>query len=283
MSLDRLHPALPCGRPAVRTGKVAVLEEFARLRTSDEFAGLDEVVALMAEDVAWSTLYGDIIKGRKDIKVWMETESQAGRKNIDFGPWSNDNAPDRWKRDMKVTFTSKATHDVVQTVTMAQGLIQKVVMKPKYPALGVALAFADARTKQDDEAALEQMSEKVEWKAWDGFHVEGKEGVRKLFHEQKGREVVRQGRTEFEAATVNEQVGIFERILDIERVDGIKVRTKQKLFIKGELTELEPVNFGNGNIKPIWGVLPKIYEVHVLTTEELIEGKWVKSKEDDHW
>merc|ERR1719422_141433 len=163
----------------------------------------------------------------------MQTEHQAGRRNIDQGAWErHPKLASHYVRDMTVTFSSKATHTVVQTIKVVKGLIQSIGVKPKYPALGVALAFAGARSAQDDEAALAQMSEKVEWKAWDGFHVEGKEGVRKLFREMKGREVSRRSRTEFEAAVVNEQGGVFERLLDIERVDGIKVRTTHRIYVR---------------------------------------------------
>merc|ERR1719422_80505 len=210
----------------------------------------------------------------------MQTEHQAGRRNIDQGAWErHPKLPSHYIRDMKVTFSSKATHIVVQTIKVVKGLIQSIGVKPKYPALGVALAFAQARSDQDDQAALAQMSEKVEWKAWDGFHVEGKEGLRKLFQEQKGREM-RQGRTEFEAAAVDEHGGVFERLLDIERIDGIKVRTTQRIFVKGELTEQAPLKLPDGKIKPIWDFVPKIVEVHVLTTEEFVDGKWKKAQED---
>lgn len=239
---------------------------------------------MLSEDCMWSTLYLEKINGRAAILAWMKCESQEGRKNMEQGTWSQDSlGSNSYTRDVKVTFPSKATHDVVQTVTLVQGQITEVMIKPLYPALSVALAFAEARSNHDDEASLDQMSQNVEWKAWDGFHVEGKEAVRKLFRQQKGREVVRQGRTEFEAATVNEHEGVFERLLDIERVDGIKVKTKQMLFVRGELSEMAPVDVGRGRLKAVWGIAPKIVEVHVLTTEEFVDGKWVKSQEDDHF
>lgn len=257
-----------------------MLAHFATLRQEADFVACAQ---LMASNITWYTLYEDIISGRDNVLKFMTTEHEAGRRNVDQEEWApHSKLPRTYQRTLKVLFSTKATHEVVQTIKVEHNLIKTIQFKPKYPALAVVLAFADARNVGDEEAALAQMSDKVEWKAWDGFHVEGKEAVRHLFHEQKGREV-RTGHSEFEAATVNEQGGVFERLLDIERVDGIKVRTNQRIFVKEELTEEKPLKLADGTVKTIRGLRPKIVEVHVLTTEEMVDGTWVKSTEDDHW
>jgi len=257
-----------------------MLAHFATLREEADF---EACARLMASDITWYTLYNEAISGRDNVLTFMTAEHEAGRRNVDQEKWvRHSKLPRTYQRVMKVLFSTKAKHDVVQTITVEENLIKTIQFKPKYPALAVALAFAGARGAGDEEAALAQMSDKVEWKAWDGFHVEGKEAVRHLFHEQKGREV-RTGHTEFEAATVNEQGGVFERLLDIERVDGIKVRTNQRIFVNVELTDEKPLKLADGTVKIIRGLQPKIVEVHVLTTEEMVDGKWAKATEDDHW
>lgn len=259
-----------------------MLAHFAKLRQEADFVAC---ASLMADDITWYTVYGDTISGSDNVLAFMTKEHEAGRRNVDQEEWRRHSKPNRhrmYQRDMTVMFSTRAKHEVVQTIQVDNGLIKTIQFKIKYPALAVALAFAEARSAGDEEAALAQMSDKVEWKAWDGFHVEGKEAVRHLFHEQKGREV-RTGHTEFEAATVNEQGGVFERLLDIERVDGIKVRTNQRIFVKAELIEEKPLKLSDGTVKTIRGLQPKIVEVHVLTTEEMVDGNWVKSTEDDHW
>lgn len=239
-----------------------------------------EAGLLLTEDAEWNTLYSKKLTGRQEIIDWRENERKTGRRNKAESPWVQEvNGTTKYKRDMKVVFPSKATHQVVQTVTCQDGLISHVDVSPKFAALSVALMFEKARSADDDEAALEYMSENVEWKAWDGFHVEGKEAVRKLFRQQKMRETKREGESEFEAANVNETGGVFERSLYIERVDGIKVKSKQRLYVKGELAEMEPVSVGSGEQRTCYGIQLKIVEVKVLATEEMIDGHWIQAND----
>lgn len=238
---------------------------------------------MLSEDATWQTIYSETIRGRGKIFVWMEEESRNGRKNKNEQPWTRDPLdPSKYRREMKVAFPSKATHEVVQIASVQGGYITSIAVKPKYPALAVAIAFAQARANHDDDAAVEHMAEEVHWKAWDGHVVKGKEAIKRLFREQKGREVKREGTTEFEAAQVNDVGGMFERELFIERVDHIKVKTKQRLYVKGELTEMQPVSNADGSERKCWGMVPKIVEVKVLMCEEMVDGKWVKIDDPDH-
>lgn len=254
--------------------EVKLLNQYADMKKAYDHAGCCE---LLAESAVWRTLYSEEVAGRSAIEEWMQREASMGRRNHNEEPWvMSEVEPLKFKRGMKVTFPSKATHEVVQTATVQDGQITHIEMKAKYPALSCAIAFAQARASQDDDAALAQMSESIVWKAWDGHEVRGKDAVRRLFREQKGREVKRSGTSEFEAAQVNEAGGCFERELMIERVDGIKVKTKQQLYVMGELGEKAPVDIREGNRRQCWGMVPKIVQVRVLTTEELVDGVWVK-------
>eukprot|EP00429_Kryptoperidinium_foliaceum_P042497 CAMPEP_0176104816 /NCGR_PEP_ID=MMETSP0120_2-20121206/52596_1 /TAXON_ID=160619 /ORGANISM="Kryptoperidinium foliaceum, Strain CCMP 1326" /LENGTH=340 /DNA_ID=CAMNT_0017438925 /DNA_START=61 /DNA_END=1083 /DNA_ORIENTATION=- len=234
----------------------------------------------LAEDCVWHTMYAEEIKGRTAIVEWRDAEMRRGRRNRSETMWTKEQ-DGMYKREMKVIFPSKATHQVVQTVVLQAGKIKEIVVKPKYAALSVALKFAVARAKGDDEEALRYMADDVRWKAWDGFHVEGKEGIAKLFREQRMKEVSRHGESEFEAAQVNDQGGVFERLLYVERVDGIKVKAKQRLYVRSELSEVEPVCLAKGEVRKCYGLVPKIIEVKVLATEEMIDGTWVVT-EDGH-
>mmetsp|Transcript_92214 Transcript_92214/g.192831 ORF Transcript_92214/g.192831 Transcript_92214/m.192831 type:complete len:373 (+) Transcript_92214:146-1264(+) len=251
-----------------------VLSNYADYRRQKDFAS---ACSLFSEDCIWSTLHEDIISGREALLDWMENEHREGRRNRAEQPWIRwETNPNMFWRECKVTFPSKATHEIMQTATVQNGLITRMVVEPKYPALRCAIRFAQERASTNDEFALDLMAEDVKWITWDGFRCKGKEGVRKLFRDQKGREVKREGTTEFEAAQVNEVGGVFTRDLLIERVDGIKVKTIQQVYVMGVLTEMDPVKLPNGETKTLWGMVPKIVEVRVLASEEMVDGKWVK-------
>merc|ERR1719291_1352005 len=94
------------------------------------------------------------------------------------------------------------------------------------------------------------------------------------------REVKREGESEFQAISINEHGGIFERLLYIEWVDGIKVRSTQRLYIRGELDEVDPVSISEaGAPRKCYGITMKIVQVQVLATEEMIDGEWSKASD----
>jgi len=259
----------------VRSKDYATLDDFFRCLNDGKS---DDAGALMTDLATWDTLYFQRIQGRAAILEWRERERQSGRRNKFEGEWSlKSEGSTTYTREMKVAFPSGATHRVVQTVTLDNGRISHVEVKPKFPALGTALKFAMARTADDDEEALEQVSDDVEWTAWDGFRVSGKEGLRKLFRDQKVRESKRAGESEFKAVTVNEQGAVFERLLYIERIDGIRVRSTQRLYIQNQLHAMDAVDIGGGLQRKCYGIVPRIVAVRVLATEEMIDGEWTGS------
>mmetsp|Transcript_50624 Transcript_50624/g.128560 ORF Transcript_50624/g.128560 Transcript_50624/m.128560 type:complete len:328 (+) Transcript_50624:50-1033(+) len=255
-------------------GELAVLNLYSERMRQMDFNGC---CALLAQDAGYHSMNGDLISSRAAIEVWIDEQARAGRRNREDKPWVQCNsAPHMWSREMKVTFPSRVTHDVIETATLEDGNITRIEMAPKCPALRTAMQFAEARKERDDRKALDLMSVNVSWKTWDGIEVRGKDAVKKLFRDMNGREVKRESTTEFECAQVNEVGGCFVRDLEIERVDGIKVKTKQKLYVMGELSELDPIELPNGGRRKCWGMVPKIVEVYVVTTEEMLHGKWMK-------
>jgi len=227
---------------------------------------------LLAPDCAWHTMYEDKLEGRAAIGRWHAKEVAAGRKVERETEWV-EVEPDVYQREIHVAVPRRATHEVVQRATFDGELIKEVVCEPKHPALRVALRFARAQSADDDEAAVEELSDDVGWKAWDGLEVRGKQRMRKFLREQRAREVTCPGESEFQAARYTKHGAHFERLVFIERVDGIKVRGRQRLYVRSEVSHVGSATAG-GRQRRCFGVVRKIAKVEVLPIEEMINGRW---------
>lgn len=238
------HPAF---QPA---SDLEVVVEYARLRSLSKN---QDAVALFSENATWVTLYQQVLSGREQIKTWMDQETQAGRANLVEGDWEEDG--ECYSRELTTKFPRGGLHEVIQSVEVSKRQITTVRIKPKWKAHGVVIDFANLRANGDNEAALEHMADGVRWKTWDNVEVQGKEKVMELMSAQTLHGDKRVGMSDFEAlGEVTDEQAIFERAMQIERLDGVKVRATQTLTISGD---------------PL-----KIVEVYMHPEEELKDGSW---------
>lgn len=228
-----------------------MVQLFAQLRQEKRFG---ECVDLFSDDGKWHTLYGNTIIGKQELKDWMEREHKDGRQNLIEGEWVSEGQD--FKRELKVLFPNGGTHTVFQTLKFSNGKIAEVVVKPKFEAHVVVLQFAEARNKNDDEAALALMSDEVTWITYENYRVQGKHRVRELLLDMKKINENRQGLSDFEKRDENvlEHDGRFERTVLIEQPDGEKTRSTQTIVVQDL----------------------KIVTINVVSKEHMIKGKWAE-------
>jgi len=235
-----------------------VLDGFATHRRSGDNA---RAASWLSKDAEWTTLYEDTIKGKDEIQKWLEEEVQHGRRNVEEGQWipAFAGSVDSFKRDLTVHFPNGSTHQVIQKVSLQGRRISKIRVEPVHEAHRVVLTFALARKRGDDEAAIRLMSDDVLWRTFDDFSIKGKQEVRQLLQKQRQRQEKRVGMSDFEAIPpITEKGGEFSRKMQIERPDGVKIRTAQTL-----------------KVAMAKGVL-RITQIHVHSEEMLRDGQWVE-------
>merc|ERR1719343_695542 len=128
---------------------------------------------------------------------------------------------------------------------------------PKWKSHALVIDFALAREQGDDQTALDKMDKNVVWKTWDNAEIIGKSAVAEFMADRRREGEKREGISDFEAlGDVTDELGIFERSMDIQRPDGVRVNGTQTLTVRG--------NHGRF----------KITEVYVHPEEELKDGQW---------
>jgi hypothetical protein len=227
-----------------------ILNKYGKLRASGKN---EEAIALFHDDAKWVTLYKTALNGKSEIQMWMDREKEKGRANLQEGSWAEDGPV--YSRALSTQFPRGGLHEVVQSVAIEKGLIKMVEIKPKWKAHQVVIDFAIAREKDNDKTALDFMDTNVTWKTWDNVEITGKEEVEKLMALQRQHGEKREGLSDFEAlGDVTHDYAMFERSLEIQRPDGVKVRSTQTLTVRGD---------------PL-----KIVEVYVHPEEEMKDGNW---------
>merc|ERR1719291_711227 len=171
----------------------------------------------------------------------MNREKEKGRANLTEGRWYVDG--DRYSRELTTKFPRGGLHEVIQSAVISRGHIKEVKIAPKWQAHALAIDFALAREQGDDQTALDKMSAGVVWKTWDNAEIAGKAAVEELMAEQRR----------------HAEMGIFERAMDIQRSDGVRVCGTQTLTVKGN---------------PL-----RITEVYVHPETEMKDGQWVQPAE----
>jgi len=183
----------------------------------------------------------------------MDREKEKGRKNLTEGAWKKDG--DAYSRQLTTKFPRGGLHEVIQSVRISEGKIVEVRITPKWKAHAVVIEFAVAREKGDDQAALAEMAANVEWRTWDNVEVKGKDKVAELMGQQREHNEKREGTSDFEAlGDITDELGLFERAMEIQRSDGIKVQSTQTIRVRGN---------------PL-----KIDEVYVHPEVEMQDGQW---------
>jgi hypothetical protein len=234
-----------------------LLEKFSQLRRDGHF---EKVKKMFAEDAKWVTLYKKPLEGSEGICAWLTSENDKGRVNTVESPWRVDG--EKYSRDLTTKFPRGGLHEVIQSAVISRGLIQEMAITPKWAAHALVIDFALAREQGDDQTALQKMDKNVVWKTWDNAEVTGKSAVAELLAERRKEGEKREGMSDFEAlGEVTEEHGIFERSMDIQRADGVRVNGMQTLTVS------------------LKGGRFKITEVYVHPEKELQDGQWVEPVE----
>jgi hypothetical protein len=232
-----------------------ILARYSQLRADGNF---EEATKMFSADARWVTLYKKSLEGSEEIGNWMNREKEKGRANLTEGQWYVDG--DKYSRELTTRFPRGGLHEVIQSAVISRGYIKEVKIAPKWQAHALAIDFALAREQGDDQTALEKMSASVVWKTWDNAEIAGKAAVAELMAEQRRHGERRDGTSDFEAlGDVTAELGIFERAMDIQRSDGVRVCGTQTLTVKGN---------------PL-----KITEVYVHPETEMKDGQWVTPAE----
>jgi len=228
-----------------------LLERYSMLRAEGRF---EEATSMFSKDARWVTLYKTSLEGSEEIGRWMNREKEKGRANLTEGQWHVDG--DKYSRELTTKFPRGGLHEVIQSAVISRGCIKEVSITPKWQAHALVIDFALARERGDDQAALDKMAPNVVWKTWDNAEIAGKAAVSELMAEQRRHGERRDGTSDFEAlGEVSDELGIFERAMDIQRSDGVRVCGTQTLTVRGN---------------PL-----KITEVYVHPETEMKDGQWV--------
>lgn len=276
--IDGCAAALPCGggRPAPRralqdpepaaaaeaddeenrdAANLELLQRYSALRAAGKF---EEATRMFSADARWVTLYQKALEGSEEIGMWMNREKEKGRANLTEGEWYA--VGGKYCRHLTTKFPRGGLHEVIQSAVISRGCIKEVKIMPKWQAHALAIDFALARERGDDQTALEKMAQNVVWKTWDNAEIAGKAAVAELMAEQRRHGERRDGTSDFEAlGDVSDELGIFERAMDIQRSDGVRVCGTQTLTVRGN---------------PL-----KITEVYVHPETEMKDGEWVRPAE----
>lgn len=229
------------------------LEKFSQLRAAGRF---EEVKKMFAEGAKWVTLYKKSLEGGEEICAWLSSEKDKGRANIVESAWRADG--EKYSRDLTTKFPRGGLHEVIQSAVVSRGLIQEMTITPKWAAHALVIDFALAREQGDDQTAVQKMDKNVVWKTWDNAEVTGKSAVAEFMAERRKQGEKRDGISDFEAlGEVTEEHGVFERSMDIQRSDGVRVNGTQTLTVA------------------LKGGRFKITEVYVHPETELQDGQWV--------
>ncbi|CAK0873900.1 unnamed protein product [Prorocentrum cordatum] len=202
-----------------------LLERYSMLRAEGRF---EEATSMFSKDARWVTLYKTSLEGSEEIGRWMNREKEKGRANLTEGQWHVDG--DKYSRELTTKFPRGGLHEVIQSAVISRGCIKEVSITPKWQAHALVIDFALARERGDDQAALDKMAPNVVWKTWDNAEIAGKAAVSELMAEQRRHGERRDGTSDFEAlGEVSDELGIFERAMDIQRSDGVRVCGTQTL------------------------------------------------------
>jgi len=231
---------------------IKFLERFSQLRAAGRF---EELKKMFAEDAKWVTLYKKSLDGKEEICVWLSSDKDNGRANIVESPWRADG--EKYSRELTTKFPRGGLHEVIQSAVISRGCIKEMRITPKWKAHATVIDFALAREQGDDQAALDKMDKNVVWKTWDNAEVTSKSAVAEFMAERRRDGEKREGTSDFEAlGDVTDELGIFERTMDIQRSDGVRVNGTQTLTVRSK------------------GGRCKITEVYVHPDTELKDGQW---------